>query len=107
MAFNVWLHIEEINSDRDALEPDVGLPEKVGEYPTLVVAQGVVANVMVLTRPTLNYVCADPDCAGTPTREGSAYWDREAQEWLLSDDMEDPYCSECSGIIVEARPRSP
>ena len=137
--YKVWLHIEEIGDDGEALEPDIGLPDEVGEFDTEEAARTEIRAILAERNPaelatsdnrvmhdyiadpcpcadcaskgpeapafSPQYVCADPDCKeGIPTRSGSAYWDRDAQEWMLSDDMEDPYCSECNGEIAEEVP---
>tara|TARA_Y100000310_G_scaffold276791_1_gene294185 strand:- start:28 stop:186 length:159 start_codon:yes stop_codon:yes gene_type:complete len=44
--FKVWLHIEEIDDDGEALEPDIGLPEELGAFETLGEAEAAVEYVI-------------------------------------------------------------
>ena len=55
----------------------------------------------------VRFMCADRceesvEGGGTvATRSCSAYWDVKAQDWLLNEDMETPYCPACDGGVVE------
>ena len=58
--------------------------------------------------PCIRFECASrcaesvADGETVATRAGSAYWDVKEQDWLLNDDMEDPYCPACNGDVVRA-----